>query len=104
MEEFRSEDGSTYRLEVVTTDCTCEACEDLRLAGYRTYESLAYLGEMMIGSDCGACNEEEAVNSAEDIYQMFHRGELGYRPQDFFTADAIEHVRRRREGKREGGG
>lgn len=95
MEEFRYADGSTYRLEVVTTDCTCEICDDLRSAGYQTYESYAFWGEMMIGSDCGACSAEEAINSAEDIYQMFRQGELGYRPQDYFTAEAIEHVRLR---------
>ena len=106
MEEFREEDGIAYRLEVVSTGCTCETCEDLKSAVYPTYESLAFLGEMMIGSDCGACSEKEAFDSAEVIHQMFHRGELGYRPQDCFTAEAIEHVRLRRcyanEGESEG--
>jgi hypothetical protein len=95
MEEFRIEDSITYRLEVLLTNCTCENCEDLRLGGYPTYESFAYLGEMMIGSDCCAGSKEDAIHSAEDMYQMFHRGELGYRAEDYFTAEAIEHVRLR---------
>lgn len=96
MEKYIVEDGITYMLEVISAECICGICEDLRSAGYQVYESFAYLGKMMIGSDCGACSEEEAFDSAEDIYQMFHRGELGYRPQDCFTSEAIDHVRLRR--------
>ena len=96
MEEFRTEDGNTYRLEALITNCICEICEDVRLMGCQPYESIVSLDEMMIGSDCGACSAEEAIDSAEVMYQMFHRGELGSQAYDYFTAKAIEHVKRRR--------
>ena len=86
-------DNVTYRLGVFLTDCTCEICEDLRLGGYPSYESCVYLGEMLIGSDCGTRSEKEALDSCEDMCLMFHQGELGYRPQDVFTAEAIELVK-----------
>ena len=95
MIEFRTEAVKNYKLQAVITDCTCETCDDLRSAGYQAYESLAYLGEMMIGFDCGACSEEDAITSAEALYQMFHLGELGANAQEFFTAEAIKHVRSR---------
>ncbi len=96
MTEFRTEGGKTYRLEAVTTDCTCETCDDLRSAGCQAYGAITYLGEMMIGCDCGASSEEEAIDSAEVLYQMFHMGELGTNAQEVFTAEAIKQVRSRR--------
>ena len=95
MEEFREEDGKTYRLEAFITDCICKFCNDVRMTGCDPYESIVSLDLMEIGSDCGADSAEEAIDSAEVMYQMFHRGELGYRAEDYFTAKAIEHVRLR---------
>ena len=93
MIETRTEAGKTYRLAAVLTDCTCEECDDLRSLGYQAYEAVAYLGEMMIGCKCGSCSEEDAIDSAEAIYQMFDLGELGVDAQEVFTPEAIKHVR-----------
>lgn len=96
MEEFKEEDGKTYRLEALITNCICEICDDVRMTGCEPYESIVSLDLMEIGSTCGACSEEEAIDSAGRLCWMFHRGELGARPETCFTPVAIAHVRRRR--------
>lgn len=95
MEELLVLHDTTYLLKITPTDCMCEDCEGLRSAGYQTYESFSYLGEMLIGSDCYACSQEEAFDSAELMCEMFHRGELGSQAHNWFTPQAIEHVERR---------
>lgn len=95
MIEYKTEGGNKFRLEVNLTDCTCEACDGLRASGHKTYDSIVYLGEMMIGFDCGACSEEDAFDKAEVLVQMFALGELGSNPQRCFSPEAIIHVRMR---------
>lgn len=98
MIEYRNESDKTYMLEASITHCSCEECEELRKYGNRTYEACAYLGDMLIGFDCGARSGEEAIESAEVLCLMFENGELGANPLEFFTPEAIKHVMMRKAG------
>jgi len=95
MEEFLIIDGITYTLEVQPTECRCVDCEDSRSTGDPMYDSYVHLGTMWIAYDCGSFSEEEAFAHAEGMCRMFHRGELGGRAEEIFSANAIQHVRQR---------
>lgn len=95
MIDFLTMGDKTYRLEAVISECTCDECEEYKSEGYQTYQSNVYLGDMLIGSDCVRGTEEDALDAAQGMAEMFDNGELGADCTYFFTSEAIKQVRMR---------